>query len=147
MPIQYFIVSYLGLFQTILWIFLLFSRKVIRLKEMALLCMTVICVIFTPLKWAMKVKFLPILSIGQFCFWACWLSQLACSIIKKSANDISLISLLLSTIGTLCSLTAGSIVGWEKQYLINLFVVAILHIFIFFILSYYRWFFKINASF
>lgn len=147
MPMQYFVVSYLGLSQTMLWLFLLFNRKQIDKKELTSLCFCVCCLIFSPIKWVMKLKFFPILSIGQLCFWVCWCSQLARSFVYKSANDISLLSLFLSLVGSCCSLIAGFILGWEMQYIINLILVVIFHMIIFLMLSYYRSIIKQSTSY
>lgn len=138
MPTQYFIVSYLGLAQTMVWVYLLFSKKVIDLKELNAAAFLVFCLIVAPLKWVMKLKFLPVLSIGQICFWVCWLSQLVRSLIQKSAYDISLLSFLLSVFGTICSLTAGIILGWERQYIVNLVCIVVFHGLILLALTYYR---------
>ena len=146
MPIQYFVVSYLGLFQTMLWILLLCTRKVFTTKELLSFFIVVMCVIVSPLKWVIKLKFLPILTIGQVCFWFCWISQLVRSLIQKSAQDISLLSMLLSAIGTVCSLVAGSVLGWEKQYIFNLMLVVFFHICILAVLAYYRFHSKQNTS-
>lgn len=146
MPVQYFIVSYLGLFQTMLWILLLHTRKMFTAKEFASFFTVVVCIVVSPLKWLMKLKFLPILTIGQGCFWFCWLSQLVRSFIQKSAKDISLLSMLLSGIGTVCSLVAGSILGWEKQYIVNLVLVLLFHVCILMVLAYYRFYPKPTTS-
>lgn len=146
MPVQYFVVSYLGLFQTMLWILLLHTRKVFTTKELAFFFTMVVCVIASPLKWVMKLKFIPILTVGQGCFWFCWLSQLTRSLVQKSAHDISLLSVLLSAIGTICSLVAGSILGWERQYIVNLVLVLLFHACILAVLAYYRFYSKQTTS-
>ncbi|MDG2347891.1 MAG: hypothetical protein P8L77_00290 [Gammaproteobacteria bacterium] len=146
MPVQYFVVSYLGLFQTMLWILLLRTRKFFSTKEFLSFFTVVICVVASPLKWVMKLKFLPILTIGQVCFWFCWISQLVRSLIQKSAQDISLLSMFLGAIGTVCSLVAGSVLGWEKQYIFNLMLVVFFHICILAVLAYYRFYPKQNTS-
>lgn len=140
MPTQYFIVSYLGLLQTMAWVYMLFTRQSIALKELGVAIFFVLCLLLSPLKWIMKLKFIPVLSIGQMCFWVCWLSQLVHSFIQKSAKDISLLSLLLGGLGTICSLTAGTILGWEKQYLTNLVGILLFHFVIVVMLAYLRFY-------
>ena len=108
------------------------------MSEFVSLGMCLLIVLFSPLKWILKIKFLPILSIGQLCFWFCWVSQLIKSFIQKSAHDISLITLSFSIIGTTCSFTAAILLGWETQYIINLLISILFHGTILAVLSYLR---------
>jgi uncharacterized protein with PQ loop repeat len=138
MPTQYFIVSYLGVLQIMIWISLLLRLRKVTVSEFVSLGMCLLIVLFSPLKWILKIKFLPILSIGQLCFWFCWVSQLIKSFIQKSAHDISLITLSFSIIGTTCSFTAAILLGWETQYIINLLISILFHATILAVLSYLR---------
>lgn len=138
MPAQYLFVSCLGTAQIIIWIFLLWQKKLFSLKEFAVLSTSAVFVLVSPLNWLMKLTFIPVLSISQSCFWMCWISQVMCSFALKSAKDISLLTVLLSLLGTMCSCVASYTLGWEQQYIANLILMTIFHVVILLALLYYR---------